>query len=619
VLTIHVAGCAECHGSADPTVVAAITNGGASCETCHGAYLSVVPAHVAPANASHAVSGSCYTELCHKFTDVGKLHTEGDDPPGCVVCHPVGETSEATIVCGTAGCHPDLAPFHGHVHANATGDESSACVSCHGTDLVVAHDGTFIDGDALGCFCHTTSWLSSEMGPLLEAGESECVDCHKGTYAAHDFNNTASGHSTTTYGKKGPYTKFDGSEGPLLHAIEMSETSPTYGEITTLTTDWEFPQVNVFWSATDTAAPADAIKGLTEDDVITCQDCHTGLNSDGPHGAAQNWGIDPNYPGDFDYAELTKWIITNPSGIKVRSTFDPRLPRFPTQASWDTSGYAYFSGVPTTSVSVNFDGQNHAIICSKCHDLMNFQSGFMDERAPSMQKWMTMDATGTKGVATDTVTGFINPSGIGSSNVPHAQSHYDNNNGAPQCVNCHIAIPHAWKRPRLIVNSGPGFAFASFPATTSGMPFMWMDNTRVQPADPAPYRSVNQFGTSDGVASYDGVSGGPWWGMEAYPGGEKPNPLQANPNGQQPLPPHDRVDDHDALRVGMQSISATDEHEIIPFAGGSNAPGTYTGLNTDYVEWVEYKCGACDFHHPYSDPRVSDPVGSGGDTQIVVE
>jgi hypothetical protein len=148
---------------------------------------------------------------------------------------------------------------------------------------------------------------------------------------------------------------------------------------------------------------------------------------------------------------------------------------------------------------------------------------------------------------------------------------------------------------------------------------MWADNTNARPADPAPYRSPNQFGTSDAVASYGGVSGGPWWGQEAYPGGEKPNPLQANPNGQQPLPPHGRLDAHDAARVGMQSISGTDEHEFILSSPGSNAPGTYTGMNNNYIEWVEYKCGACDFHHPYSDPRVSVPVGSGGDTVIVVE
>jgi hypothetical protein len=524
--------------------------------------------------------------------------------------------------CADTTCHPNFLTVHNFTHADATGTKSSACVACHGTDLPIAHNGVFTGTPSAGCGCHTSLFgfsMAAEMAPLLAAGHAECVDCHKDTHAAHDFSNKATGHNTTTYGIIGGKTKFDGSQGVTLHTIETSATSPNFGRIATLTTDWELPLANVFWPSTDASAPADAKKGLTWSSVVTCQDCHTGLNAAGPHGAAQNWGIDPNYPGDLDYAELTKWIVTNPSGIKVRSTLDPRLPQYPTKSSWDTSGYAFFSGVPTTNSAINFDGKNHAIICSKCHRLYNFDVGMMDERAPSLQNWKVPGSA----LATDTPTGFVNTSGIGGSNTAHGQTHFDNAAGAAQCVNCHIAVPHGWKRPRLIVNSGPGVAFAAFPATTTinGVPtgFMWADNTNARPADPAPYRSPNQFGTSDAVASYGGVSGGPWWGQEAYPGGEKPNPLQANPNGQQPLPPHGRLDAHDAARVGMQSISGTDEHEFILSSPGSNAPGTYTGMNNNYIEWVEYKCGACDFHHPYSDPRVSVPVGSGGDTVIVVE
>jgi len=620
LLVVHSASrCAVCHGDG-PTaanavkygiistaaVKAAVAAGNKDCTACHNVF-NTVPAHPFMTATTHTVNNGqptgCYDSKCHASTDVSVIHTQGDDPPGCAACHAPGKTP--SLVCGT--CHPNLAEVHGFAHANASGTKSTACTACHGTDLPIVHT-------SVGCVCHTASYLRAEMTPLLAAGTAECVDCHKGTHAAHDFNNTATGHNTTTYGTIGGKTKFDGSQGVTLHTIETSATSPNFGQVATLTTDWELPTANVFWKSDDASATATAIKGLTWNSVVTCQDCHTGLNAAGPHGATQNYGIDPNYPGDFDYAELTKWIVTNPSGIKVRSTLDPRLPQFPTKATWDTNGYTYFSGVPTTNPAVNFDSKNHAIICSKCHDLENFDVGFMDERAPMLENWKL-----PSGLATDTVTGYVNTSGIGGSNVAHGQTHFDSYAGAAQCVNCHIAIPHGWKRPRLIVNSGPGFAFDPFPAVVGGYPTMWKDNTNAQPADPPPYRSVNQFGTSDGVASYGGVSGGPWWGMEAYPGGEKPNPLQANPNTQQPLPPHDRIDDHDALRVGMQTISGTDEHELIASQDGDGTRGPFTGHNTQFVEWVEYKCGACDFHHPYSDPRVSDPVGVGGDTIIVKE
>jgi hypothetical protein len=175
VVTIHKAGCFECHGSTDQTVIDAIADRGATCETCHGPYSALIPAHTAPANTSHAVSGVCYTALCHKFTDVGDVHTLGDDPPGCAACHDNAQ-HEATLECGT--CHPTLTSYHGHVHHDASGTKSSACTGCHGTDLVVAHTGVFTHQENLGCFCHTTSYLSAEMAPLLAAGKAECVDCH---------------------------------------------------------------------------------------------------------------------------------------------------------------------------------------------------------------------------------------------------------------------------------------------------------------------------------------------------------------------------------------------------------------------------------------------------------
>jgi len=618
-LTIHST-CAVCHGSASATVVAAIAAGGATCESCHG--VNFYTTSHGTGNASHVVgAGSCFVSTCHG-TDVTLMHTKdfrgtGDTPPGCAACHAAGKTPSTNCT----NCHTDLITPHDYAAAHARvqpllAANSTTCVACHGSDIKnVLPAGNDVTGviEHNGCSCHAYSEAR---------GKTSCEGCHTGTHAAHGFDQKVTGHNTTTYGTVGAYTKFDGSEGPVLHTIETSETSPTFGRIATLTTDWQLPVVNVFWSSTDASAPADAKKGLAWSSVVTCQDCHTGLVAAGPHGAAQNWGIDPNYPGDFDYAELTKWIITNPSGIKVRSTLDPRLPKEPTKATWDTSGYTYFSGMPTTDSSVNYDGKNHAVICSKCHDLMNFDVGMMDERLPTLANWKVP----VTGVATDTVTGLVNSSAIGGSNTAHGQTHFDSFAGAAQCVNCHIAIPHGWKRPRLIVNSGPGFAFASFPATTTvngvATRFMWIDSTRSRPADPAPYRSPRQFGTSDGVASFGGVSGGPWWGMEPFIAADwgettKPNPAQANPNPVQPAPPHDRIDDHDALRVGMQSISGTDEHELILESDGSTAGAT--GHNNNYIEWVEYKCGACDFHHPYSDPRVSPTPGAGGDTIIVLE
>ena len=86
-----------------------------------------------------------------------------------------------------------------------------------------------------------------------------------------------------------------------------------------------------------------------------------------------------------------------------------------------------------------------------------------------------------------------------------------NVDGSPQCVNCHIAIPHGWKMPRLLVDTD---------------------------VDGAPYVSVNQLGTTRTTST--GEQTGNTIGL--------PNPAGvAHPgfNGQ-----------------GMQSLSGVDNHNL---------------------------------------------------------
>jgi hypothetical protein len=543
LLVVHSASrCAVCHGDG-PTaanalkygiistaaVKAAVAAGNTDCTACHNVF-NTVPAHPFMTATTHTVNNGqptgCYDSKCHASTDVSVIHTNGDDPPGCAACHAPGKTP--SLVCGT--CHPNLAEVHGFAHANASGTKSTACTACHGTDLPIVHTN-------VGCICHTASFLRAEMTPLLAAKTAECVDCHKGTHAAHDFNNTATGHNTTTYGTIGGKTKFDGSQGVTLHTIETSATSPNFGQVATLTTDWELPTANVFWKSDDASATATAIKGLTWNSVVTCQDCHTGLNAAGPHGATENWGIDPNYPGDYQEAELTKWIVTNPSGIKVRATDGIFQTNAAGLISYCPSSTAlvgtkpYYSGMPTTSVSVNADGKNHAIICSKCHQLEVPGNGYMSERTPQAEPWMGDGRPGTtNGLPTFVNTGYVNAANIGGSNVAHGNHHFDTTAGDAQCVDCHIAIPHGWKRPRLLVNSGPNTA-----ATVTSKTFDPV-------TDPYPYLSAKQHGTVDGVVTTPGsVSSN--WGL--YP------TLDSAPRG-------------------MQSLTGDEDHEFVASAPGTN-------------------------------------------------
>jgi len=361
------------------------------------------------------------------------------------------------------------------MHKSATGALSSACTTCHRDNLATVH----ANAEFGGCGCHTASFLTARMAAFMAPGATpaECVSCHAGTHAAHAFGDSISGHSTTTYGKKGVYTKFDGSQGVTLKDSE--------GE--TVTTDWTFPSVDVFWAATDTAAPATAIKGLTKDSIVTCQNCHTGLNTvAGPHGAAEQFGIDPNYDYPFKYA-----IVGGPAGAVSATDYSLNYqapgqlsrtgaPVFPLASTPATSTYgipASASGIkariaanlgtvaapikstnPADLMITNYQNYpndqgaeyiadatsgDYAVICAKCHDLYN---------------WASKPAT----TAVDQGWGNAGPDSFEGMHGAHAGGTAKNGNdvgridGRSDCVNCHVAVPHAWRQPRLLVNGFTG-------------------------------------------------------------------------------------------------------------------------------------------------------------------
>jgi hypothetical protein len=539
VVTIHV-NCAQCHASTDPTVVAAIAAGGATCETCH---TSTAVAHAA-IGTSHAVSGSCYTALCHKFTDVGDIHTLGDDPPGCAACH--ATPAPHTIVCGTVGCHPDLAVFHDHTHANASGTtdtvdptigpKSAACTACHGTDLVIAHNGVFTSQPDLGCFCHTNRFfdMTGEMAPLLAAGRAECIDCHNGAHAAHGFTNgvshgsgyvAASGHNTTTYGRVGARTDFSS-----LGVIDTVGNAPSA----------QFPlSVNNTFKA-----------GYSWTSTVTCEDCHTALTGNeaaGPHGGQTfaNWGIDPAYSGSFETASLWGGQYDQKVSGGATVTIGPFAEGI---AQWTPAGgeseelkdyqvYTPNMSTPTTTSLVAGPASVTAgdLICVKCHDLYDAT------KATGFKGWanyahehhsadtgsfkmvfgkyrVEVDganaatytvAAESMAAAKTAVTTDHGGSVVASSQVIAASLGRE---VAGACRNCHIAIPHGWKRPKLIVYSNlpdptPGWRAAKkLPATGDSAPYN---------IGPAVYENEGLAGTNIGSGQMNGLASGPVHFQEA--------------------------------------------------------------------------------------------------------
>jgi hypothetical protein len=557
---IHEGGCSDCHGSADPRILAVISTALAddttvTCEACH--ITTSTPTIDAIHNSfgaatDHAVSGACFTSGCHGG-DISLIHASGvdengDPAPGCMACHKnadhTGYKPALTNNCGV--CHSDVSTIHNFTHVDATGTQSSACVACHGSDLAIAHNGVYTGQADLGCFCHFTGYLAGEMGPLVAAYDAnnadgaQCTDCHKNAHAAHGFaveptgTITAtmpivSGHNTTTYGTIGALTQFDGTTGSNGVVVKDSTGA-------TITGTWPLPTVNVFWSQAPTATRvAAAANGATTtvgwNSVITCQDCHTGLNMAGPHGANDNWGIDPNYSGDYERAVLWSNYTSdtavpttqsfNVGGIGLRTGPSGLTTTGAESTSWvtsNTTGVKTLTGEPGSST-------NQQVICAKCHDLFNPGPGSWINTSGSTVWWndasqlvTTVPQPGVSGWATETANTVVTHSdpalsGVnGWSNTPHASHHLNVSSGSSgtsqagigACINCHTSIPHGWVRPRLLI-------YYNDPTTVRVWPNgMAATQTSTLPAEAA-NQGLSAIGaTGTGVPSLN-TSGGVVW------------------------------------------------------------------------------------------------------------
>ena len=509
VVVIHGGNCAICHSpSASQSVQNAVASGNATCESCHTDSYNTI--HAA-ASQAHGFTGACATSGCHP-TDVSVIHTwtTTDSAPGCAACHAVGKTPSLT--CTDCHSYSQMDAAHGYSHTTvqtSIASKSAGCVSCHGSDLLsVLPAGNAATGvkEHKGCYCHVygeaktgitacedchgqpmdasaahpyhvgahdaeESHIASstsaacaachgtDLSNVLPAGNSvtgvqehkgcschaygeanglkACADCHAGQYAPHGFDKTAakpivSGHSTTTYGKAGAFTMFDGSQGVTA--------TDSLGSI--VATAWPFPQQNVFWTSSDASAPVGAITGLNQNSVVTCEDCHTGLRAyevAGPHGAnvIAAAGIDANFAGGFDNAYLWSQDTSTTSG-------NPSLDGTP------TSGIGLY--VPKGGESEEMtdyylgDGSGHvyngnSVICAKCHDLYNA-------------------GTGDIGWSNYAHEHHANRPMVGATNLGRE--------GAGACRDCHIAIPHGWVRPRLIVYSTDAAPYNIGPSVYEG-------------------------------------------------------------------------------------------------------------------------------------------------------
>jgi len=476
--------CIECHNESETTIRAVLDSWperetSEACATCHDGM------HDAIGTAHRAKQTGCVTSGCHSTSDVRILHKS----VGCAIagCHSrTGAIAGSRMTCGGTGgaaCHTgaNLDAIHSSPHGDASGSVSGACTACHGSTVVSASPGH------TGCSCHTYAAASDgDIRDAIESGDGECADCHLGGHAAHNFapaanTNLASGHNTTTYDVNG------GAEHFGVGGIVVKDS---FGD--TIEQHWPRPTVGVFWSQTIVVNPDGTTEPVTSDftgslnptdspdvamgqrtradgtnvdlsdkirtdigwdSIVTCYDCHTGLKGlVGPQGAnAASYGLDPNFPDDWTRAELTSFDPTGMRSIETKqSSPNKYYPKWGSQQNWTNPTLVanLIKGDPTTEANIPIGGVYNAtgvssngysagnvegaFLCQKCHKLVNSYQG------------LAIEGNGS---------GFRsnNLANIGFGNYPHMEHHGDMITGQGNCVSCHVAIPHGWKRPRLLV------------------------------------------------------------------------------------------------------------------------------------------------------------------------
>ncbi len=493
------AGCVSCHGS-DLMAVApgehigctchayAIARGATECVSCHADPIDPAaehPYHVGVHDTTESMMAansagcvSCHGSDLMTVLPAGNPVTGVSEHDGCS-CHAYGLVNNqmACEDCHTnpmdpAAAHPYHVGVHTTVEASISGDVSAACTACHGTSITGVGDVSMHVADAhAGCSCHAQD--------AVTPATTECADCHKESAAPHGFEDgishtgsgwiAASGHSTTTYGKRGVYEDFS--------AMPITDSNGAAIDTTT----WPFPTVDVFWDGVDPNPVAGAVTGLTKDSIITCEDCHTGLEAyevAGPHGAnvIANAGIDPAFPGSFEESYL--WAGPLPSGgTTITSGIARYIPgganKFQQEelANWALQVYTSATTTipgPATIVSGN------DVICAKCHDLYNDGTGMVGwsnyghehhDTAPVQYLALyqrTNGTTYTAAVRAESTDTTLAARSIGRE-------------GAGACRDCHVAIPHGWKRPRLIVYYDDPAPYNIGPSVYEGEPVTGTD------------------------------------------------------------------------------------------------------------------------------------------------
>lgn len=414
-----------------------------ACTSCHGR--SGIPApHGAIAGAHEATEldavglpspGACAESGCHASTDLRRVHRTA----GCALagCHSAtGEISGTLKACG--GVNPFLSCHTGYTAENHFVDhaadlagtvggiaygpgENLGCFGCHFVDLRSEHSTEMVGGSMEGggvtscAVCHEDAadpgrgaFASlSRVTAAIAAGDRRCAACHSSGTAADGPSAVASAHKDTSTATTRPAGKvwadpLDSWDAAYAARTggghNVSEAAALLGGAKRFPV-WEFASgsTTYTWALPPNTGTTTWLKASVfgAGAVATPESIsHIDIGCQDCH----SFGSDP----------------AGPHGAAVEVRIDPE---------YSQTGYADPS--PNT---FQFEATGtDRVICMKCHDMQA-------RRTP-----------------------LLRPGGnpVHARHVQHTErypswieTHY-----GEKCVDCHVRVPHAWRRPRLLVRT----------------------------------------------------------------------------------------------------------------------------------------------------------------------
>jgi len=430
--------CLDCHNSAAPVnSVTTIKINSWSAQTCDQCHITNGPGkHTTYTLATHTATtgaNTCATTGCHATLDVRALHntatrgctSSGADSKGVVAaCHAVDKQMTAGLKCGSGagGCH------------------SSHTASNHGPD----HNANQVAGAVVNGI---TYGYGTNAGCFMAGADTGC-----------HFQDLRREHGTTAYltaqGVAGTQRTMEGARGgsadgcTVCHAIGQG-TAGAYAARTAIVNaiaNNDYRCVTCHFETSDAAgttgvqAPHKSTERLANAPL--------GTTAEWANAAATLQGGGHNSIGTARWPRMgtpAQAYGTPINGITMTGT-------------WTTMGGTLAGGWSKGSAGV----AGSVVTCTSvgCHDRTTAPAGPQGAAVP----WYFNNGSGVTGTIvthwyTSALNGTTPPAATGCgkchptlSSTVHAESkHY------VACQQCHIRIPHAWKRPRLLrrnINSG---------------------------------------------------------------------------------------------------------------------------------------------------------------------